>query len=178
MIPAAAGAFFGQAVVPALGRTILHSAWQVGLVIGVTGLALAALRRATANLRYFVACAGLVVALALPVATFVTLARATAGDAGFVPAAAATNSSPVPRRIVPTARAAPAVPVATPTEDSRNFRLEAAFPWLVSAWACGVLLLSLRLLGGWGAFVRLANRRAAAPRDQWRDLFERLVERM
>ena len=179
MNPDALGVVFGQTVVAALGRTILHSLWQVALVGAVTALALAVLRQATANLRYLVACAGLLVALGLPVATFVVLDNG--GQAGIdrqvAPARAGAGLSlppgNVPADIRPLARA----PISALRPEPPPVRLDAAFPWLVAAWALGVLLLSLRLLGAWWAVVRLANRETSPPRAEWRERCDRVLER-
>ena len=176
MSPDQLGALLGQAAVPALGRAILHSFWQVTLVAGLTALALATLRRSTSNIRYLVACAGLVVALALPVVTLLAIERpGTAGEAASTAAMTASGSSPVRNGAVAAARAA-SVPRAV--QDPRGSRLDATMPWLVSAWAIGVLLLSLRLLGGWWTVARLPGKASAAPREQWREMFDRTRARL
>ena len=64
MSPDSVSAVLGPAIVAALGRTILHSVWQIALVAALTALALGALRRATSNVRYLIACGGLLVACA------------------------------------------------------------------------------------------------------------------
>ncbi len=177
------GTLFSDAAVATLGRTILHSLWQIGLAFAATAPALALLKRAAPNVRYWIACAGLVVALALPVATFVILSRADAAADRAVPAGSTVrgeaSSSPVagpagltsaPARAMAGADVSgPRSAVSTPQDR---------FRWLVAAWALGVLLLSLRLVGGWWSVVGLTRRRVAEPREEWRAMCDRLGARI
>jgi bla regulator protein BlaR1 len=65
-----AHALLAHPVLQTLGWTLLHFIWQGALVaLLYAGVALS-LKRATANLRYTVACACMLLMLALPVATF------------------------------------------------------------------------------------------------------------
>lgn len=169
-------ALVGDGVVLALGRTILQSLWQVALVCGVTALALVALRRSTSNVRYLVACAGLAVALAAPLSTFVAVERVS-GDLN--PASTSTvRTADVATEIG--GRVAPrgTVAAAQANDDQRASRFDAALPWLVAAWAFGVLLLSLRLLAGWWTVMRLPGACVVALQGEWRQLFERTASRL
>jgi hypothetical protein len=59
--------------VEALGWTLVHFLWQGALVALALALARVALKRRTANIRYLASCAAMLLMLALPVITFVTL---------------------------------------------------------------------------------------------------------
>ena len=59
----------GQDVAEKLGQVLLHFVWQGFLVAVFIGLLLAVLRRSTANTRYFVSCAGLMLMALLPAIT-------------------------------------------------------------------------------------------------------------
>jgi soluble lytic murein transglycosylase-like protein len=106
--------------VHALALTLLHSLWQGAVVAVALSMALGALRRAASEARYLVACAALSALLIAPVCTFASIHRALV--------------------------AAPAIP-ALPLLAAGS--LHAYVPLLVSAaWAAGVSLMLLRLLGG------------------------------
>ena len=61
-----------QTLVPAVGWALLHFIWQ-GLLIGwAVALAMHLLRRARPHTRYAVACAGLLLCAALPVASVIS----------------------------------------------------------------------------------------------------------
>src|SRR5688572_18671029 len=72
-----------NAVIPALGWSLLHFLWQ-GLLIGcLAALLLHALRNARPQARYLVACIALFLCAAFPLANF-TWRLADAADTGYV----------------------------------------------------------------------------------------------
>src|SRR6185369_4447896 len=72
-----------NAIIPALGWSLLHFLWQ-GLLIGcAAALSLHALRNARPQTRYLVACAALLLCAALPLANF-AWRLADAADTGYV----------------------------------------------------------------------------------------------
>ena len=143
-----------SAVLRALGWTLLHSLWQGALAAAVVAVALLVLRRRAAAVRYRVAAGALgalVLAaagtfgyhcaapetLAAPIYSVVELAQATTVPAAAV--AVATN-------FVPTKTAAASLyPVWLAT--ARQY-FDQNLPWLVLTWGLGLLVMSLRLLGG------------------------------
>jgi beta-lactamase regulating signal transducer with metallopeptidase domain len=54
----------------------------------------------------------------------------------------------------------------------------AVMPALVAAWLCGVLVLSVRLLGGWLSTRRLRSTGITAPAPEWQHTFDRLARRL
>ena len=152
-------------IVEGVGWVLLHFVWQGAVIALALAILLALVGEREARLRYALSCAALTLMLAATLATAVTLltgsdaasvllprpgagtnasqSTATAAEAAAVPSAAAP---------APAAGAAFTSPLRVPLVEraSRGLLLiNAAMPWLVAAWIGGVLLLSLRLLGGW-----------------------------
>jgi beta-lactamase regulating signal transducer with metallopeptidase domain len=133
-----------NAVIPALGWSLLHFLWQ-GLLIGcVAALALHALRNARPQARYLVACGALLLCATLPLATF-AWRLADAADTGYVlPApleAAAVAAIP---------GAADGAGMETVLVDvdamaSWEYLLRRQMPWLVLLWAAGATVMTVRL---------------------------------
>lgn len=144
-----------------LGLTLLHFLWQ-GAALALVGLlTLGVLGRARPSCRYLALLALLAAMAASPVLTFVFFAKA--------PPPAVITTAALGRLMKETAQArqrmAPgAQPKATleaarqtqpPGPDLRARLLRAGrwlrlhVPWAVGFWACGVALLSLRLLTRW-----------------------------
>lgn len=155
--------------VQALGLSLLHFVWQgMALAALLAGLNLL-LRHAVPQLRYLLAAATLATMLAAPVLTFQALRRGvTETPAG--PAARVGESLQPP---VPGADARG--PAAGSSDAARlrsirmawagtwRLRLEPWLPLFVSLWCAGVLVLSLRTLGGFALVQRLKRSRLGAP---------------
>jgi beta-lactamase regulating signal transducer with metallopeptidase domain len=186
-----AHALLAHPVLQTLGWTLLHFIWQGALVAFLyAGVALS-LRRATANLRYAVGCACMLLMLALPFATFLHLnshAAATAFDwrapqvaLDETPGAPDATAKPAsaPARlyanflIVPDDEGASA-PLQRWAED----RFTYALPWLSLFWFAGALALTLRLFGGWVLTERLRREPACALGREWRETLARLARRL
>jgi len=127
-----------QALVEALGLSLLHFLWQ-GLAIAVAlRIVLELSRNAPAAFRYWVSVAGLAaMALAVPVTTLALL------HAGGPSAGAASSLT------------APIVVGTEPTAASNTFGWLSAPYLIVALWLAGVLVVSLRLLFGWRTLQRL-----------------------
>jgi len=133
-----------QALVEALGLSLLHFLWQ-GLAIAVAlRIVLELSRNAPAAFRYWVSVAGLAaMALAVPVTTLALL------HAGGPSAGAASSLT------------APIVVGTEPTVGTESTAASNTFGWLsapyliVALWLAGVLVVSLRLLFGWRTLQRL-----------------------
>jgi len=139
-------------VLHALGWALIHSLWQCAGVAALAALALAFIRRP--HLRYLVALSALALMLAAPVATFLVLVK---------PAAPVQVLQPAPMSVsVLPAMPPPSTPVAVFATADRAILADAPrqlpdiLPWLVAAWACGVVVFSLRFAGG---FLLLEHRR-------------------
>ena len=148
-------------IVEGVGWVLLHFVWE-GIVIALALAALLALTRdGQARLRYALSCGALTLMLA---AALATAGSVMAGRAGASPAAVPGRDAVAPGVSPPEERASELKAVDSARETAtrlpmsgaaadRTFPLapaiERAMPWLVSGWLAGVLLLSLRLLGGW-----------------------------
>ncbi|MGN6423280.1 MAG: M56 family metallopeptidase [Asticcacaulis sp.] len=122
----------------ALGLTLLHVGWQALLVAALYRLCELCLTRLSDRARYRLGLAAMMTVLALALATFVYEEVRLA-------------NTPMPTS------AALATPVMAPQI------LTQLTPWLDLAWALGVVVLSLRLIGGLWFIARLP--RAALPAD-------------
>lgn len=124
-----------QALVPVLGRALLHFLWQ-GAVIGLAAAAaLQLLRNARPQTRYAVACAALLACLLAPAICIVAQIGAT------------------PDAVVPASIASPPMFTAlagqpAPALDAWSIRLDAGLPLIVALWAAGACVLSLRMAMG------------------------------
>jgi len=148
------------ALVPAVGWALLHFIWQ-GLLIGwAVALAMFALRGARPQTRYAVACAGMLLCAALPLASILmqlsdartgagsppilrVLAGQGAGAADAAPGAVASGHGAA-------AAAAAVVPALFGEGTLSTFEtvLRRQLPWVVGLWLAGAALMSLRLALG------------------------------
>jgi beta-lactamase regulating signal transducer with metallopeptidase domain len=143
----------------ALGWSLLHFVWQGAVLALLLSAANVLLRRAAPQARYVAASAVLLAMLALPAVTFLLLRvpGASAGDVNGSSVVAGPRepgwlAGEAPR--APRAVSAPAVSTSAIAWSIRA-RLEPWLPSLVGLWAAGVLLLSVRGVGGWAMVQRL-----------------------
>jgi beta-lactamase regulating signal transducer with metallopeptidase domain len=145
-------------MIRALGIALVHFVWQGAVVAGLLASLDLALRRASAQARYLLACAALLLMLALPALSF--RAALVGEPPAALPIASATFEPPAVARLA----TASASPVAA---GWRSFdftaRLEGLLPMLVTLWGSGVLLLGARSLGGLTLVRRLGRAGLSAP---------------
>ena len=159
--------WLSPATLHVLALTLLHFLWQ--------GAALAAVAYSvmglcpSASARYAVGVATLVLMLAAPVASFVVLraqhessAAVLASDEPGIPVALANA------RVVLRTNHAPAQPEYPP----------AYFLWLVEGWFAGVVVLSLRSLGGFVVVERLRRKETRPVASKLEELCLSLQRRM
>ncbi len=140
----------------ALNSALLHLVWQGVVVAFVLWIALAMLRRHSANARYLVSCLALGALAAMPVVTAcVVYTRPAAGSAIIV----LTNIVSI-----------------SPLPAETNW-LALAQAWVLPVWACGVALLSIRLLWGY-AKVSTLRRSGDAAEPAVLAMVSRLSERV
>ena len=166
-----------MSLLDAVGWALIHFLWQGTLVAGLAAGALAATRGSAATVRYAIGVAALATMAALPIATAwratdadpfrlqigtetpiaLRAALATAATRGDVPTAVAgptRSASLLERRRDATGARLDAV---VPVQPRSGVDVVTWFPWLVATWAVGVLVLSVRLLGGWLRARRLSH---------------------
>jgi len=188
-----AHALLAHPVLQTLGWTLLHFVWQGALVASLyAGVALL-LRHATANLRYVVGCACMLLMLALPVATFLYLDSNANAAAAFdrraladAPAETHDGTSAktgtvanAPARLYANLLIVPGDEgVSAPFQRWAEDRFTSALPWLVLVWFAGALGLTLRLLGGWVLTERLRREPATPLARDWRETLARLARQL
>lgn len=168
--------------VEVMSWTLVHFLWQGALVTLMLALARVALKRRTANFRYLASCAAMLMMLALPVITFVTLSS-IAHKTQIV----MIDPQPPPKQAVKTdsLKGEPGEdsvivgglsPSPAQTSPWRQLRevFSGAAPWLTSLWIAGVILLSLRMLGGWVYARRLKSYGTGPLSDEWQLRFAEL----
>ncbi|WP_426169004.1 M56 family metallopeptidase [Pseudoduganella sp. R-34] len=133
-----------NAVIPALGWSLLHFLWQ-GLLIGcVAALLLHALRNARPQARYLVACIALFMCAALPLANF-AWRLADAADTGYVLPAPLETAAIAAIPGAADGQGAETALVDVDAMASWEYLLRRQMPWLVLLWAAGAALMTLRL---------------------------------
>lgn len=143
----------------ALGWSLLHFLWEGAIVSVLLAVALTALRRASARIRYGVNCAALILMLLAFVITLGEL-RTVPAPGHFVAASAALRVAPEP----PSHDGSPLTPITD------------YMPALVWAWFGGVFALSSRSIGGWAVAKRFARRHTWAADPSWEERFMVLVQ--
>ena len=145
-------------VVYKLGWTLLHLLWQAGVVAMLLAILLRLLRRASANLRYIVACTALAMVVVLPVVTIQLIQAPAPYSAVRAESASALSPQVETEEIVLLMPLAPIQAPAIPLKLRAVALLEPALPYIVAAWLLGVLTLSIWHLGGWAHLQRLKRR--------------------
>jgi beta-lactamase regulating signal transducer with metallopeptidase domain len=146
----------------ALGWSLLHFLWEGAIIAVLLAATLAALRRASAGIRYAVNCAALFL---MPMAFLTTLSelRTVPAPSHFFAAPAAAT------RAVPDPGSQGGSPLA-PVNDY--------MPALVWAWFGGVFALSIRSIGGWAVAERFARRHTWAADPSWDERVSVLVQHL
>jgi beta-lactamase regulating signal transducer with metallopeptidase domain len=157
----------------ALGAALLQLVWQGALVAGLLALALQIAPARAARLRYALGCSALLAMLILPAITFAqawaVLHAASAhfeGSAAFSPNAFARDAAEALQQ---------------PGASGFVARWSRIVAWtaqhareIVLLWALGVLLSSLRVLGGWVRLMRI-TRLAVPVGAEWEAALARLT---
>lgn len=160
-----------QPVVHALEHALVSFLWQGTVVALVVAGLLALLPRQAASARYATACLGLLVMAVMPVGMFLaTLAYAS--PAAFQESLAGTWALSESPTVVAALTPSAAMPEAAPRW------MDVLRPWLLSAWACGVLLLSLRTAIAWAHASRLSHAGTRAPSEAWARALEQALTRV
>jgi beta-lactamase regulating signal transducer with metallopeptidase domain len=182
-----------QPAAQAVGWALLHFVWQGALVGALTALALGALRRGAADVRYVVAAIGLSLMLTLPAVTAAQLWRSTApasaphapASDSSAPAAAPSAPERADRTIVEEQIVAPVpfaaragLPRSIADAIGESIKVEPWLPVLVLVWLCGVVLLSLRLMSGWLWVQRMKSHGTSPAGDGWQHIAARLSRRL
>lgn len=171
-----------------LGWTLLHFTWQGATVAILLRGALPLLRGHSARVRYATASFALLLMLALPLVTLVHLSQppqsagidetvtvATDSAPGVAPAEPSEAHSGTQLTVAPNASALDA---SMPLQDGVEYLFAHLLPWLVLAWLGGVLILSIRLLGGWRHAQRIRKHHMRPMPERWHEAMTRLARKM
>jgi beta-lactamase regulating signal transducer with metallopeptidase domain len=182
-----------EPIFQALGWSLVHFIWQGAVVAALYAIANVFLRQCAASIRYGVACAALAGMLVAPLATLFVMSRDSARSsdeaARSKPVTTAVETVPQPDLKL-TAHAEPAPQqAAAPRAASESLlytaslslrewaagRFTSFLPWLVAAWFAGVLLLSIRFLGGLVVAQRLKGNEANPLLEHWQERLSALA---
>ena len=133
-----------------IGWTLVHFLWQGAGIAVVYKLVDLTLVRRSANARYVLALAALLGMLAVSLSTLAYEEASLRSSAVLKGSAAPAVWASVPSAPVHAAAAS-----ARPAPAVEPFRLDRVLPFLDVLWLAGVLLLTLRALGGWWLLRRL-----------------------
>lgn len=184
---------FDAQLIENLGRTILHSIWQIALVASLLFLCLTVFRRFSAGVRYSISVGALALAVLLPVLTFVDLSRRP--PAGLSPDEIRAAGHLLKAETDP--RLAETVPALTGAEaknarpdgetffgsieDLQNFfdqNFSAFLPFVVWFWFFGVAIFAFRLAGGAWQLHRFRTRQISPADAEWQERFRALREKL
>ncbi len=151
---------FSHPFVLRLGWALVHFLWQGSLIAAALALVLSRLRRHPAQARYLAGCAALAAMIVLPFITAAVIAPISlAGAVAGVP-------------LGPVAKSPAGGPVAPPVSRAVRSEItssldESVLLLVVLVWAAGVLILSIRLVGGWMHAQRLARTQVLPIAEPW-----------
>jgi beta-lactamase regulating signal transducer with metallopeptidase domain len=134
-----------------IGMSLIHFLWQGAALAALASLALAIGKSATT--RYWTGVATMALMVAAPLVTFVALRNAASGEPQSIAAIAPWHAPTVKSAAVSPAELAPTAPFNLPPNS---------LAWLVEAWFLGVILFSVRTLGG-VVVVEKLRRQASLP---------------
>jgi beta-lactamase regulating signal transducer with metallopeptidase domain len=158
-----------------LAQGLLHSIWQCVAVALLLAGALALLRGSSSNVRYVASCCAMALMLLLPSATVWKFLSSTPG-AQMEDASEVTGASgqfviePAPggrlyeKPVTPSAGSLQPAWNESPTERAAHL-----LPWLTLIWLAGVMLLSMRTLGGLVLARRMKLHGARPVSGVWRE---------
>ena len=176
-----------QPAAQAIGWALLQFVWQGALVGVLAAVALFALRRGAADVRYVVATIGLSLMLTMPAVTALQSWRSMTDaapntDVVSAPSTRASDTTAPIERLPETLAGATVVqPSAAADLRVADRAALSGVTWVrvaLLAWLSGVALLTLRLLAGWVWVQRLRSRGTAPAPAGWQQIAARLSKRL
>ena len=181
-------ALLRQPAAHAVAWALLQFVWQGALIGVLTAVALAALRRSAADVRYVVATIALALMLTMPIVTALQSWRGAAPSESPVRATSAANV-PRPEGVSSQPTNASVRSASTRTDPSFNPTrpggrqalsrtvVETWLPTVLLVWITGVSLLTLRLMSAWLWVQRLKTHGETAD-EGWQHMAARLCRRL
>ncbi len=159
------------------GWTLVHFVWQGAALAAAAAAVMWLLRHRSPQTRYAVACSALLAMLAAPIVTASVLSRSVSvvgsGALLSVPYQAGPGADTVPdarAMLTNLAMARSLSSVALAPDPPRSW-----LPLVVLTWVAGVVVLLIRLLGGWWRIHRLHRASRAALPSLWTNASTRLA---
>ncbi|WP_439880672.1 M56 family metallopeptidase [Pontibacter sp. MBLB2868] len=164
---------FSETLVKAMGWTLLHSLWQGALLALVLSLLMLLLHRHTSKTRYLVTGSALLLQVLLSALTFDHYYSAAYGRALPVTEGLAINSS---------AQAVVLSPSATSfwmeILAKAQLYFEQNLPLLVTIWLMGLVLMTLRFIGGLAYTQRLRHYKTNPLAEKWQQKLSMLRQEL
>ncbi len=159
--------YISEALMYALGWTVVHTLWQTaGIALLLAGV-LPLLQKKSAIIRYWLAYAALVLVFGLAVATFLDLYAS----------ARAFSVVEITRLTIPDAPHASIADTPALLQRWQQY-FDKHLPMLVSLWLLGVAFFVLRLLSGLVYLKRLKTAHTSLVDTHWEELLAYLAQRM
>lgn len=164
----------GEVVV--LGWTLLHFCWQGAAVAALYALVSRFTSRASVNLRYAIGMFTVGLMPLIAVITFIEQERLVVHVSREGGEIVASQLGSIHTTIVN------AVPVAAPVVESGELWIasnaDRLLPWVVGVWLAGVLLLTVRALGGWWRLQQIRRAAVALLPADVESSFQRIAKQL
>ena len=157
----------------ALALALVHFIWQ-GALLAIVGALLMRITRVP-TVRYAIGVATMVAMLLAPVMTFLAIQRAASAPPQPTPAegtVTSRNASAANSLQVLTSISAPQA------ADGSSTAVIVPTTWILNIWAVGVMVLSLRFVGGWAVARRLASQTLRPVSDDLQALAAQMAARL
>jgi beta-lactamase regulating signal transducer with metallopeptidase domain len=164
--------FIPRELIEAMGWTIFHSLWQGVIIALILGLILLALIKNSAHIRYIINMLALGLMVASTSVTFVK-EYANATERAEIRKSIITNPSLVVQHFKEEIKNIKSIN--KPSSKTQfelkwilfKVKFQKYFPWVVSLWMAGIILLILRFLGGMIVVQRLKYRQTIPLDEIW-----------
>jgi beta-lactamase regulating signal transducer with metallopeptidase domain len=159
----------------ATGLALLHLIWQGAIIAGLLAATLALMRRSSANSRYLVSCAALLMLLAAGVTTAVR-----SYTPAVQPAVKSSGAPPILAASWHSDEAATPISVTIPrlTPTSALIAIRPYTPYIVLFWLAGVVVFTLRLLVSWRRTTALLHPSSVPTARELQTAVNQLAERL
>lgn len=165
-------------VIENLGWTLLHSLWQISLISVVLWTVLRILRNSAAHFRYSILVLGLIFSFVLPILTFVYLSieiKPTIKHESQITKNIQTEKPFQATEIgLLENKQGEETSVIAPNITSSPSQKYNFLPILVSVWILGVILLSIRFVGGMWKVYQYKNKNVSPVSTDWQEKFDEL----
>jgi beta-lactamase regulating signal transducer with metallopeptidase domain len=179
-----------SSLVENLAWTLLHSVWQIGFAAILLFLVLRFISRSNANLRYFVSVSALTFALILPIGTFFYVSQLSFQTSDKQMISANTSDRILQKQFENLEEYSLTGKVVSDTtnikttssvnawQDNLTTTFSTLSPFLVAFWLIGILLFSLRFIGGFWQLHLYKTRQVSELNLEWQVRFAELCGKL